>query len=79
MGDVNLVQLLLDREDTEPNHVEVNHCSALMIACMHGYVEVGFYHDIESYSMCVGPLRSQKCWTRISYEKCLNYNNVTTY
>ena len=41
MGDVNLVQLLLDREDTEPNHVEVNHCSALMIACMHGYVEVG--------------------------------------
>ena len=51
MGDVNLVQLLLDREDTEPNHVEVNHCSALMIACMHGYVEVGFYH-IKSYSMC---------------------------
>ena len=40
MGDVSLVQLLLDREDTEPNHVEVNHCSALMIACMHGYVEV---------------------------------------
>ncbi len=43
MGDKDLVQLLLDREDTEPNHVEVNHCSALMIACMHGYVEVGLF------------------------------------
>ena len=61
MGDVNLVQLLLDREDTEPNHVEVNHCSALMIACMHGYVEVGFYY-IESYRMFVCVLVLKKNW-----------------
>ena len=40
MGDVDLVQLLLDRKDVDPNLVEVNHCSALMIACMHGFVEV---------------------------------------
>jgi hypothetical protein len=49
MGDVDLVQLLLDRKDVDPNLVEVNHCSALMIACMHGFVEVRFSYHSRSF------------------------------
>ena len=38
---IEFVELLLGRTDIEVNHVEGNNCSALMIACMHGYVQVG--------------------------------------
>ena len=40
LGNVGLVELLLERDDIEVNHVESNNCSALMIACMHGFFEV---------------------------------------
>ena len=40
MGNYDIVQLLTELDIVDVNVVESNHCSALMIACMHGYCEV---------------------------------------
>ncbi len=41
MGSQAMVELLVGgRPDLDVNIVEANSCSALMIACMHGYIQV---------------------------------------
>ena len=40
MGNYDIVKLLTQLNMVDVNVVESNHCSALMIACMHGYCEV---------------------------------------
>ena len=40
MGNYNIVKLLNELSIVDVNVVESNSCSALMIACMHGYCDV---------------------------------------
>ena len=40
MGNYNIVKLLTQLSIVDVNVVESNSCSALMIACMHGYCDV---------------------------------------
>ena len=52
MGNREMVELLVQRSDLAVNVVEGNSCSALMIACMHGYIQARY--DIVRYP---GPLQ----------------------
>ena len=40
MGNQGIVKLLTSLPSVDINRVESNSCSALMIACMHGYCDV---------------------------------------
>ena len=40
MGNLGIVRLLTAMASVDVNRVESNSCSALMIACMHGYLRI---------------------------------------